>query len=176
MLYSYISIFCARTTCKNSRLFINISLFLSSHLILQISTWKVRTHIRTLIIYNQKDLSFDQSTRSEEEALTLAGYRRRTDELYSQDSANQKKLSGTTAFRRSTFDTGWSLRRSATAGPHPDRPRIAPTWPSAAAVVQSKYRRRLRHGHNWSLFKILHSIRLLQEITSLLGTSRIPSA
>lgn len=73
------------------------------------STESTRTYTHTNC--KQKDLSsdyIDQDAHSEEKALTLAGHCRRTDELYGQDSANQKKFSGTTALRRNrtTFDTG----------------------------------------------------------------------
>ena len=158
---------------KNSRLFINIPLFPSSHLIRCITTQKINTrthtythkHTRARALHlccNLKDLSFDhteQDVYSKEEALTLAGYCCRTDELYGQDSTNQKKLSRTAAFRRdrSALDTRRTLRRSVIAGSHPAHPRVVPTWSSVAIIadaVWSKYRR-AHHDYNWSLFKIL---------------------
>lgn len=56
-----------------------------------------------------------------EHSLTLAGYRRGANELYSEKRTDQKELAGTAAFPRDR-----SLHPPASSDTHPDPRRIAP--------------------------------------------------
>lgn len=136
-----------------------ISLFPPSHSTRWIPTKKINAYVHTHTYTNTQlatreiyECPFDQfSTYSKGKTLTLAGYRRRTDKLYGQDSANQKELAGTAAFcrNRSTFDAKWSLWRSATAGSR-SRSRVAP---SPSAVIATPAICRSRHSHNSDRFQ-----------------------